>query len=217
MKKGLVMLIAAGILMLAASGCDNKTTSSPNSGTSEDQSSQTSQSEPFTSDTSSENSTSEPHNSQNSETSDYSDTSSDITDSSESAPPVSDTRAQIVAMAEAMVGIDYAIGGASPQDGFDNSGLIYYVLRENGYINCPRGTADQKKMGTEVAFNDIQPGDLVFFADTDSQTGEAMDFGGIYVGDGKLIYSPYPGEKVKFANINSAYWKNSFSCAVSVS
>ena len=72
------------------------------------------------------------------------------------------------------------------------------------------------EMGTSIAFEDIQPGDLVFFTDTDSETGEKIDFGGIYIGDGKLIYSPYPGEKVKFADINSDYWINSFSCAVSV-
>ena len=47
-------------------------------------------------------------------------------------------------------------------------------------------------------------------------TGEKIDFGGIYIGNGKLIYSPYPGEKVKFADINSAYWQNSFSVAISV-
>ncbi len=212
MKKGLVMLIAAGILMLAASGCDNRTTSSQNSGTSEEQSSQTSQSEPSNSDTSSDSIPQQTANEQSGGT----DTPLDSSNSSESTPAVSDTRAQIVAMAEAMVGIDFVSGGASPQDGFDNSGLIYYVLRENGYINCPRSTAEQKNMGTEVAFDDIQPGDLVFFSDLDMQTGEKNDFGGIYVGEGKLIYSPYPGEKVKFADINSAYWKNSFCCAVSV-
>ena len=58
--------------------------------------------------------------------------------------------------------------------------------------------------------------DASLFSDLDMQTGEKNDFGGIYVGEGKLIYSPYPGEKVKFADINSAYWKNSFCCAVSV-
>ena len=216
MKKGLVMLIAAGILMLAASGCDNRTTSSQNSGTSEEQSSQTSQSEPSNSDTSSDSIPHQTDNEQSGGTDTPLDSSSDGTNSSESTPAVSDTRAQIVAMAEAMVGIDFVSGGASPQDGFDNSGLIYYVLRENGYINCPRSTAEQKNMGTEVAFDDLQPGDLVFFSDLDMQTGEKNDFGGIYVGEGKLIYSPYPGEKVKFADINSAYWKNSFCCAVSV-
>ncbi|MGN0610966.1 MAG: C40 family peptidase, partial [Ruminiclostridium sp.] len=140
--------------------------------------------------------------------------SSDTTSSENSN--ISDLRSQIVDTAEALVGIDYVSGMASPETGFDNSGLIYYVLRENGFINCPRGTSAQIEMGTSISFEDIQPGDLVFFTDTDSETGEKIDFGGIYIGDGKLIYSPYPGEKVKFADINSDYWKNSFSCAVSV-
>ena len=90
------------------------------------------------------------------------------------------------------------------------------VWRENGFINCPRGTAAQKEMGTTVSFDEIEPGDILFFTDTDSGTGEINDFGGIYIGNGQLVYSPYPGEKVKFADLNSTYWKNAFTCAVRV-
>lgn len=105
---------------------------------------------------------------------------------------------------------------ATPEQGFDNSGLIYYVLRENGFINCPRGTAAQKEMGTTVPLSEIEPGDILFFTDKDSETGEMIDFAGIYTGNDRLIYSPYPGEKVKFADLNSSYWQNCFSCAVRV-
>ena len=40
---------------------------------------------------------------------------------------------------------------------------------------------------------------------THLETGEMIDFAGIYTGNGQLIYSPYPGEKVKFADLNSSY------------
>ena len=93
---------------------------------------------------------------------------------------------------------------------------MYYVLRENGFINCPRGTAAQKEMGTTVPLSEIEPGDILFFTDKDSETGEMIDFAAIYTGNGQLIYSPYPGEKVKFADLNSSYWQNCFSCAVRV-
>ena len=82
-------------------------------------------------------------------------------------------------------------------------------------FNCPRGTAAQKEMGTTVALSEIEPGDILFFTDKDSETGEMIDFAGIYTGNGELIYSPYPGEKVKFADLNSSYWQNCFSRAVS--
>lgn len=209
MKKSLVTLLVSALMISAIvtlSGCGSDTVSSDNNISSEQSTTTKSESsDPSSVQTTTTESVDDPASS-----SDSSDTVS-----SENSN-ISDLRSQIVATAEALVGIDYVSGMASPETGFDNSGLIYYVLRENGFINCPRGTTAQMEMGTSIAFEDIQPGDLVFFTDTDSETGEKIDFGGIYIGDGKLIYSPYPGEKVKFADINSDYWKNSFSCAVSV-
>lgn len=209
MKKSLVTLLIMALAVTTAalmSGCGSDTTSSDNT-------------TPDTSPTTQESKPSEPSSQQAT----VSDTvsapeSSDVTESSNesSDTTVTDLRSQIVATAEALVGIDYVSGMASPEQGFDNSGLIYYVLRENGFINCPRGTAAQKEMGTSIGLDEIREGDLLFFADKDSETGEAIEFGGIYIGNGKLIYSPYPGEKVKFADINSTYWQNSFSIAISI-
>lgn len=209
MKKSLVTLLIMALAVTTAalmSGCGSDTTSSDNT-------------TPDTSPTTQESKPSEPSSQQTT----VSDTvsapeSSDVTESSNesSDTTVTDLRSQIVATAEALVGIDYVSGMASPEQGFDNSGLIYYVLRENGFINCPRGTAAQKEMGTSIGLDKIREGDLLFFADKDSETGEAIEFGGIYIGNGKLIYSPYPGEKVKFADINSTYWQNSFSIAISI-
>lgn len=127
---------------------------------------------------------------------------------------IPDIRSQIAETAKALVGIDFVLGGASPEEGFDNSGFIYYVLRENGYINCPRSTVEQKTMGTLIKKEELKPGDLVFFVD--KSTDDTIGFGGIYVGDDKLIYSPYPGEKVKFADLSGSYWSGSFDCAVRV-
>lgn len=209
MKKSLVTLLIMALAVTTAalmSGCGSDTTSSDNT-------------TPDTSPTTQESKPSEPSSQQTT----VSDTvsapeSSDVTESSNESSDtmVTDLRSQIVATAEALVGIDYVSGMASPEQGFDNSGLIYYVLRENGFINCPRGTAAQKEMGTSIGLDEIREGDLLFFADKDSETGEAIEFGGIYIGNGKLIYSPYPGEKVKFADINSTYWQNSFSIAISI-
>lgn len=205
MRKIAVTLFTVALVLtsvLTLSGCGSDTTSTDNS-------------TPDTSSTTPQSNSSEP-SSQQTTVSDIISLpeSSDISSSDNSN--VNDLRAQIVATAEALVGVDYVSGMAAPEQGFDNSGLIYYVLRENGFINCPRGTAAQKEMGTTVSFDEIEPGDILFFTDKDSETGEAIDFGGIYTGNGQLIYSPYPGEKVKFADINSTYWKNSFNCAVRV-
>lgn len=214
MKKSFITLLITALAVTTAalmSGCGSDTTSSDN--TTPDTPPTTSQSnvsEPSSQQTTVSDIISVPESSGDAENSDSSN------DSESSDTTVSDLRSQIVATAEALVGIDYMSGMASPEQGFDNSGLIYYVLRENGFINCPRGTAAQKEMGTSIGLDEIREGDLLFFTDKDSETGETIEFGGIYIGNGKLIYSPYPGEKVKFADINSAYWQNSFSVAISV-
>ena len=150
--------------------------------------------------------------------------SSDTSPDSDSTPypgqsydDLDELRTQIVATANSLVGIDYALGKSSPEEGFDNSGLIYYVLRENGYINCPRGTTAQLTMGTTISYDQAKPGDVMFFSDTYEGAEEENVFGGISVGDGQLVYSPYPGEKVKYANVTNSYWKDKFKCAISVS
>lgn len=201
MKRYAVTLFIAALalaLVSALSGCGSDNTSSDNS-------------TPDITSTTPQSTDSEPSSQQT--------TVSDIIslpESSDNSSTINDLRTQIVSTAEALVGVDYVSGMATPEQGFDNSGLIYYVLRENGFINCPRGTAAQKEMGTTVALSEIEPGDILFFTDKDSETGEMIDFAGIYTGNGQLIYSPYPGEKVKFADLNSSYWQNCFSRAVRV-
>ena len=120
----------------------------------------------------------------------------------------------IVQTAEALIGIPFAENGTTPSEGFDNSGFIYYVLRENGFINCPRRTQEQASMGTNIDYDRLKSGDLAFFS-TDGNG--SLDFGGIYIGEGKMIYSPMPGQTVKVADITSDYWKNSFVTGVSLS
>ena len=201
MKRYAVTLFIAALalaLVPVLSGCGSDNTSSDNS-------------TPDITSTTPQSTDSEPSSQQT--------TVSDIIslpESSDNSSTINDLRTQIVSTAEALVGVDYVSGMATPEQGFDNSGLIYYVLRENGFINCPRGTAAQREMGTTVALSEIEPGDILFFTDKDSETGEMIDFAGIYTGNGQLIYSPYPGEKVKFADLNSSYWQNCFSRAVRV-
>ncbi len=125
-----------------------------------------------------------------------------------------DNNNTIVQTAEALIGISFAENGASPSEGFDNSGFIYYVLRQNGFINCPRLTKDQASMGTHIGYEELKSGDLAFFCTADSGN---PDFGGIYIGEGQMIYSPMPGQTVKIADITSDYWKGTFVTGISLS
>ncbi len=120
----------------------------------------------------------------------------------------------VVQTAQALLGTPFAEGGKT-LDGFDNSGFIYYVLRENGYVNCPRMTDDQVNMGEHIGYDEMKSGDLVFFSDDEGS--DDADFGGIYIGEGTMIYSSVPGSCVVKKDISESYWTKRFVTAVSLS
>lgn len=120
---------------------------------------------------------------------------------------------KIASSASSLIGVPFAENGSSPS-GFDNSGFIYYVLRENGYIACPRTTDAQSSMGTRVGRDSLNPGDLVFFG---TDNGETADYGGIYIGNGKMIACLMPGTEVKEVDIMTDYYVSHFFGGVSLS
>lgn len=63
----------------------------------------------------------------------------------------------------AYLGTRYRYGGNSPRQGFDCSGFACFVFNEFG-IRLPRISADMSRAGRYVGKNELQKGDLVFFA-----------------------------------------------------
>ena len=138
------------------------------------------------------------------------DNSSDNTSSDSTEPPAPSEKGDAIAKsAYDMLGKPFTEGGYSAETGFDNSGLIYYALTSNG-VDCPRGLTAQKEMGTEIALEKLEKGDIVFIKDGDSF------FGGIYTGDDTIVFSPYPGQKVRTASMKSVYYTDNFLKAVRV-
>ncbi len=139
-----------------------------------------------------------------------SDRSADDT-SSDTEPVAPSEKGDAVAKAAYdMLDKPFTDGGYTPETGFDNSGLIYYALTSAG-IECPRGLTAQKDMGKEIKLSELQKGDIVFIKD-----GESF-FGGIYTGDDTMVFSPYPGQKVRTADLKSIYYIDNFLKAVRVS
>ena len=118
--------------------------------------------------------------------------------------PMSEDAHKVVRTAYAQMGKKYRSGGASPQKGFDCSGLIWRVYKQNGY-KVPRITVDQASAGYSVPKNQARPVDIVVFRTGSSPRGLHT---GIYAGGNSFIHSPRRGEKVRMENMSIPYWSN---------
>ncbi|WP_227979085.1 C40 family peptidase [Nocardia spumae] len=94
--------------------------------------------------------------------------------------------------ARSKIGSDYVWGASGPSN-FDCSGLVQWAYKQAG-IALPRTSFEQSHVGKPVAFQELQPGDLVI------QNG-----GGhvaMYAGDGKILQAPQSGETVSYAHLD---------------
>jgi len=91
----------------------------------------------------------------------------------------------VIKTAERLRGAPYLWGGVSLY-GIDCSGLTYIAYYLNG-IKLPRDADLQFQVGRQVAREELQPGDLVFFNTEGS--GSLPTHVGIYTGNGEFINS----------------------------
>lgn len=68
---------------------------------------------------------------------------------------------------------------------------------------------DQAAVGYPVAEGDLQPGDVVFFADSSGYVHHE----GIYLGAGQMIHAPQTGDVVKVERIDVGYYARQFAGA----
>ena len=110
--------------------------------------------------------------------------------------------------AKRFLGVPYVWGATGP-DKFDCSGFTQWVFRDVG-INIPRVSRDQAKVGEYVSFNNLQPGDMVFFDTHKKRTGKVSHVG-IYLGNGNFIHASSAGKKVVIYNFNEKpFYKKRF-------
>ncbi|ASU83324.1 glycoside hydrolase [Nocardiopsis gilva YIM 90087] len=102
------------------------------------------------------------------------------------------------------IGDSYSLGANGP-DVWDCSSLVQAAWRQAG-VSLPRTTYDQVNAGTRVSWDNMQPGDLIFFYSGPGHVG-------MYVGNGKMVHASNPSKPVAEVTLNS-YYRNNFTAAV---
>jgi cell wall-associated NlpC family hydrolase len=103
-------------------------------------------------------------------------------------------------------GQPYVSGGESPIEGFDCSGLVFYVYNKQG-VRLPRDTWSLANQLPSVQINQRQPGDLVFF----NTTARPFSHVGIYVGEDRFVHAPSTRTgRVMLSDLKQPYWRERF-------
>jgi cell wall-associated NlpC family hydrolase len=107
----------------------------------------------------------------------------------------------VVGIAMQYLGIPYLWGGASPTSGFDCSGFVMYVFAQLG-VSLPHHAAAQYSSGVPVSYDQLAPGDLVFF--------NGLGHVGIYIGGGQFIHAPHTGDVVKISSLSESWYSATY-------
>src|SRR4051812_16825934 len=112
-------------------------------------------------------------------------------------------RDSVVQMARAQIGKRYRTGGTSPDNGFDCSGLIKYVMTALN-VKLPRTAKQQASQGLAIVRDTsrLLPGDLLTFGK--GKKGSVSHVG-IYVGDGRYVHASSVAGKVIESSIDRPF------------
>lgn len=128
-----------------------------------------------------------------------------ITAGSPSTAKIS-TGSMVANTAAAQIGKPYRSGGASPQRGFDCSGLVFWAYAQHD-IKVPRATTEQAKAGTSIPRSKLLPGDIVVFRES---SGPNKLHTGIYAGGNNFIHSPNSRSAVRIDSLETPHWRKAF-------
>jgi cell wall-associated NlpC family hydrolase len=108
-----------------------------------------------------------------------------------------------------LVGTRYRMGGTSTKTGFDCSGFVGYLFREEAGIQLPRSTREMINLDAPlVARSELEPGDIIFF---NNRGRGRVSHAGIYIGDDQFIHSSSSRSGgVRVDSMDDRYWRSSF-------
>lgn len=108
-----------------------------------------------------------------------------------------------------LVGTRYRYGGSTVTSGFDCSGFIGYLFKEELGMKLPRSSRDMINIDAPlVARDELEPGDLLFFS---TNGRNRVSHAGIYMGDNQFIHSSSSRSGgVRVDSLDDRYWSRTF-------
>ena len=110
---------------------------------------------------------------------------------------VSDVRVELVEYAKTALGNPYVWGGTSLTKGADCSGFVLSVYKKFG-IKLSHSSSAQSKEGTKISASELQPGDLIFYANSSGTINHVA----LYIGGGQVINASSPSTGIKISKYN---------------
>jgi cell wall-associated NlpC family hydrolase len=140
---------------------------------------------------------------------------------------------QVVAWGVRFVGYPYVWGGDwgeatpegyccgwQPQGGFDCSGLAWWVMKRAsaGWDNSPpreyigwnlpeRSSAQMASVGTKIRWDELKPGDLLFYDGDDDGVVDHVD---VYIGNGWAVDSGSSVGGVSITRVEDTWYEEHF-------
>lgn len=118
---------------------------------------------------------------------------------------ISPERHRVMEAAHSALGIPYIYGGNNPARGLDCSSLMQFIHEKALGVKIPRTAAQQRNRSKTVNYNNLQPGDMLFF-----KINRRSNHVGIYIGEGKFIHASSSNKRATIASMNLPYWKKRF-------
>ena len=118
---------------------------------------------------------------------------------------LSPERHRVLDAAYASLGTPYIYGGNNPAKGLDCSSLMQFIHKRATGTALPRTAAQQRHRSKTINYQNLQPGDMLFF-----KIDRRNNHVGIYIGDGKFIHASSSNRRASIASMKLPYWKKRF-------
>ncbi|GMQ28858.1 C40 family peptidase [Algoriphagus confluentis] len=121
----------------------------------------------------------------------------------------------VIQTAKSYRGTPYKFGGTT-RAGMDCSALVFHAYYSVG-INLPRMSADQSKVGQKIKIQEVQPGDLLFFA-TGKRKNQVSHSGIVTEADKNDIRFIHASTSLGVTEdyLSNSYWKKAFLFATRI-